>query len=251
MAKQRDWCSVFSAHRPSMECAPLSSAKLLIGVYLLLFVLPPNKQSEYFYRPKAVWNCSTVFPMFIGNEDVKINVERGWSFKLKFYFILFYGGPTYREIVANRIFYTSTSCCCLSTQLPLPPSNCYSITTVSKTSYCCPSAQLPSPHLLPTLPSTKHTHTPTKIKVESLSLHIFPMWSSNISILQLTVISCETVDDIHVVPQCLLVFFSDDGWLNLDPVGTDPWRVPFSEEQVVGRHFTRHGHSLLLCRTDY
>lgn len=66
-----------------------------------------------------------------------------------------------------------------------------------------------------------------------------------------TMVSGETVNHIHVLPQSLLVLFGGEGWPNLTPVVANAIQIVVTQEQVMWAHFTRYRQSLLLCSPYY
>ena len=60
----------------------------------------------------------------------------------------------------------------------------------------------------------------------------------------------ETVDDIHVIPQFLLVFLGHQHWPHLPATGSDSVKVVQGEEEMMGRDLTRHVNSSFLRSLD-
>jgi len=55
----------------------------------------------------------------------------------------------------------------------------------------------------------------------------------DLSSMILAMISSKTVDDVKIVPECLLVVGRDKRWLDPIPLGANPVRVILSQKQMV------------------
>lgn len=55
---------------------------------------------------------------------------------------------------------------------------------------------------------------------------------------QLTMVCCEAVDDVQVVPECFLILGANQHWPDLTLALTQNAEVNFSQEQVVRRNLT-------------
>ena len=64
-------------------------------------------------------------------------------------------------------------------------------------------------------------------------------------------ISSKAVDDVEIVPECLLILGRDKRWLDPIPLATNPVRVILSQKQMVRRYFTRDLDSFLFSRTNH
>ena len=60
----------------------------------------------------------------------------------------------------------------------------------------------------------------------------------------------KAVNDVHVVPERLLVVTGDEAGPDLCPAGADPTSVLVTEEEVVGADLAGHGNTLLLGNPD-
>ena len=68
---------------------------------------------------------------------------------------------------------------------------------------------------------------------------------------QLTVISSKAVDDVHVLPESVLVVLGAEYWPHLCPALPNVWDVILTEEEMVGGHLTGYRQTILLSNTDY
>ena len=66
-----------------------------------------------------------------------------------------------------------------------------------------------------------------------------------------TVISGETVDDVHVFPERLAVLLGDEGGSDLAAARPDAAQILGRQEQMVRSHLTCHRPPLLLRRADH
>ena len=66
-----------------------------------------------------------------------------------------------------------------------------------------------------------------------------------------TMICGKAVDNVQVLPESLLVLLRYKNWPHLRPPLTNARNVIFTEEQVMGTHFTRDWKTLLFGNTNY
>lgn len=66
----------------------------------------------------------------------------------------------------------------------------------------------------------------------------------------LTMVGSKAVNDVNVIPECLLILCSDEWRLDPNPLEANPVSVIFSKEQVVRRHFTSHLDSFFFSSTN-
>ena len=59
-------------------------------------------------------------------------------------------------------------------------------------------------------------------------------------------VSSKAVNDVHVIPQCLLIFLCDQHGAHLAPEVAYALQVSRGEEEVVGGNFTRDGQAAFL-----
>ena len=69
---------------------------------------------------------------------------------------------------------------------------------------------------------------------------------ADFSISRLTMIGGEAVDDVHVIPQSLLIFSCHQWWSYLSPLAFHLGCISSGEEQVVWWHFASHRQTTLL-----
>ncbi|RUS85246.1 hypothetical protein EGW08_007007, partial [Elysia chlorotica] len=67
----------------------------------------------------------------------------------------------------------------------------------------------------------------------------------------LTMISGKAVDDIHVVPQCLLILLIHQRWLHLTPPVPNVVEISLGQDQVMWANFTGDGQSPLFRSTNH
>ena len=61
----------------------------------------------------------------------------------------------------------------------------------------------------------------------------------------------KAVDNVQILPESFLVLLRDKNWPHLRSPLTNVRNIIFTEEQVMGTHFTRDRKTLLLGNTDY
>ena len=66
-----------------------------------------------------------------------------------------------------------------------------------------------------------------------------------------TMICGKAVDNVQILPESFLVQLRDKNWPHLRPPLTNTRNIIFTEEQVMGTHFTCDRKTLLLGNTDY
>lgn len=64
-------------------------------------------------------------------------------------------------------------------------------------------------------------------------------------------ISSKAVNDVKIVPECLLVLSRDKRWLDPIPLAANPVRVILRQKQMVRWYFTRDLDSFLFSSTNH
>lgn len=76
------------------------------------------------------------------------------------------------------------------------------------------------------------------------------MLKVGVNVALLTVVGCEAVNDVHVFPEGLHVLPGSQHGAYLRPAVPDVRHVLLTQEEVMGRHLTRHLDAFLLGHPD-
>lgn len=69
--------------------------------------------------------------------------------------------------------------------------------------------------------------------------------------MNLTMICSKAIDDVHIIPECLLIFSRYKRRLDPNSLDANPIRVIFCQEQVMRRYFTSDLDSSLFRSSNH